>query len=161
LIFILPEANILLFEDKNGTKSLQILMFAILFGSIAVTSNAILQSYGYYKQITIFIISMFFAKLILNYLFLFKLGFIVCSMPTTLSLLILTIFSLSFLKLKLTKTSFIRMINWRAFIYGSISMVSFLLITQYFLGNYFIQSRFILLIYVMIIVVMGGGIYLL
>src|SRR5699024_2483737 len=80
---------------------------------------------------------------------------------TTLSLLILTIFSLSFLKLKLTKTSFIRMINWRAFIYGSISMVSFLLITQYFLGNYFIQSRFILLIYVMIIVVMGGGIYLL
>src|SRR5699024_7951240 len=46
LIFILPDTNILLYEDKSGTKSLQILMFAILFGSIAVTSNAILQSYG-------------------------------------------------------------------------------------------------------------------
>src|SRR5699024_1334962 len=115
----------------------------------------------YYKQITIFIISMFFAKIILNYLFVPKLGIIGSSLATTLSLLILTIFSLSFLKLKLTKTSFIRMINWRAFLYGCISMVSFLLITQYFLGNYFIQSRFILLIYVMIIVVMGGGIYLL
>lgn len=161
LIFILPEANILLFEDKSGTKSLQILMFAILFGSIAVTSNAILQSYGYYKEITIFIISMFFAKIILNYLFVPKLGIIGSSLATTLSLLILTIFSLLFLKLKLTKTSFVKMINWRAFIYGSISMVSFLLITQYFLGNYFIQSRFMLLIYVMIIVGIGGGIYLL
>src|SRR5690625_5694598 len=114
-------------------------MFAILFGSIAVTSNAILQSYGYYKEITMFIVSMFFAKIILNYLFVPKLGIIGSSLATTLSLLILTIFSLLFLKLKLTKTSFVKMINWRAFIYGSISMVSFLLITQYFLGNYFIQ----------------------
>src|SRR5690625_7307376 len=97
-----------------------------------------------------FIFSMFFAKIILNYLFVSKLGIIGSSFATTLSLLILTIFSLSFLKLKLTKTSFVKMINWRAFIYGSISMVSFLLITQYFLGNYFIQSRFMLLIYVMI-----------
>src|SRR5690625_113458 len=161
LIFILPEANILLFEDKSGTKSLQILMFAILFGSIAVTSNAILQSYGYYKEITMFIVSMFFAKIILNYLFVPKLGIIGSSLATTLSLLILTIFSLLFLKLKLTKTSFVKMINWRAFIYGSISMVSFLLITQYFLGNYIIQSRFMLLIYVMIIVGIGGSIYLL
>src|SRR5690625_6433128 len=83
-----------------------------------------------------FIVSMFFAKIILNYLFVPKLGIIGSSLATTLSLLILTIFSLLFLKLKLTKTSFVKMINWRAFIYGSISMVSFLLITQYFLGNY-------------------------
>src|SRR5699024_10025822 len=94
-------------------------------------------------------------------LFVHKLGIIGRFFSTTLRLLILTIFSLSFLKLKLTKTSFVKMINWRAFIYGSISMVSFLLITQYFLGNYFIQSRFMLLIYVMIIVRIGGGIYLL
>src|SRR5699024_12009332 len=95
------------------------------------------------------------------YLFVPKLGIIGSYLATTLSLLILTIFSLSFLKLKLTKTSFIRMINWRAFIYGSISMVSFLLITQYFLGIYFIQSRFMLLIYLMFIVGIGGSIYLL
>src|SRR5699024_4909896 len=96
LIFILREANILLFEDRYRTNSIQILIFSILFGSIAVTSNAILQSYFYYKQITIFIISMFFAKIILNYLFVPKLGIIGSSLATTLSLLILTIFSLSF-----------------------------------------------------------------
>src|SRR5699024_11967525 len=109
----------------------------------------------------IFLVIIFFTKIILNYLFVTKLWIIGSSFKTTLSLLILTIFSLSFLKLKLTKTSFVKMINWRAFIYGSISMVSFLLITQYFLGNYFIQSRFMLLIYVMIIVGIGGSIYLL
>src|SRR5699024_5281912 len=98
---------------------------------------------------------------ILNYLFVPKFGIIGSSLATTLSLLILTIFSLLFLKLKLTKTSFVKMINCRAFIYASISMVSFLLITQYVLANYFIQSRFMLLMYVMIIVGIGESIYLL
>lgn len=52
LIIILPEVNLLLFKNTNGTFSLQILMLAILLGSIAVTSNAILQSYGYFKQVS-------------------------------------------------------------------------------------------------------------
>src|SRR5699024_7959623 len=125
-------------------------MFAILFGSIAVTSNAILQSYGYYKEITLVIVIIFFVEIILNYLFVPKVGIIGSSLVTTLSLLILTIFSLLVLKLKLTKTSFVKMINWRAFIYGSISIVSFLLITQYFMGIFFIHLRFILLFFVII-----------
>src|SRR5699024_10828104 len=91
LIFILPEANILLFVDIRGTKSLHCVIFLIHFCSIAVTSNAILQSYGYYKEIAIFIISMSFAKIILNYLFVPKLGIIGSSLATTLNLLILTI----------------------------------------------------------------------
>src|SRR5699024_2179648 len=155
------EANILLFEDKNGTKSLQILMFAILFGSIAVTSNAILQSYGYYKQITIFIISMFFAKIILNYLLIPKLGIIGSSLATTLILLILIIINPLILNLTLYKTCFFSIIHLNAINYGCLCKVSFLLITLYFLGNYFIHPRFILLISVMIIVVMGRVIYLL
>src|SRR5699024_12226450 len=96
LIFILPEANILLFEDKSGTKSLQILMFAILFGSIAVTSNAILQSYGYYKEITIFIVSMFFAMIIFNYLFVSRFINLVYFFVSTIHLLILSIITLFF-----------------------------------------------------------------
>lgn len=161
LIFILSELNTLLFEDKSGTTSLQILMLAILFGSIAVTTNAILQSYGYYKQITLFIFSMFIIKIGLNFLLVDMLGIMGSSLATIISLLILSMVSLLFLKIKLTKTSFIRMINWPAFFYASLSMVSFLIGIKYFLGNYFIDSRLMLLIYIMIIVGIGGLIYLL
>ncbi len=161
LIFILSEVNVLLFEDKSGTASLQVLMLAILLGSIAVTSNAVLQSYGYYKQITLFIISMFIIKFILNYLLVSKLGIMGSALATIISLLILSGVSLMFLRSKLTRISFVKMINWRAFLYASASMVSFLVIIKYFLGNYFIESRLMLLTYIIIIVGIGGLIYLL
>lgn len=161
LIFILPEVNVLLFEDKSGTMSLQILMLAILLGSVAVTSNAVLQSYGYYKQITLLIISMFVFKVVLNYILVPKLGIIGSSLATILSLLFLSVSSLLLLRFKLTRSSFVKMINWRAFMYASVSMISFLLIIKYFLGNNLIESRFALLAYIIIIVGIGGLAYLL
>lgn len=160
LIFILPEVNLLLFENTSGTLSLQMLMLAILLGSISVTSNAILQSHGYFKQVTLFIVFMFIVKYALNQLLVSKLGIIGSSLATIISLLFLSLLSLNYLKNKLTKDSFIKMINWRAFISASITMVSSLLILKHFLGNIFVISRIMLLIYIILVVGIGAIIYL-
>lgn len=159
LILILPEVNLLLFENKLGTTSLQILMVAILLGSLAVTSNAVLQSYGYYKQITFFILGMFILKYILNYLFVSQMGIVGSALATILSLLFLSILSLLFLQKKLIDSSFLKMISWRAFLLATSSMGVSLLMMKYFLGNHLIESRLILFVYIMTVVSIGAFIY--
>ncbi len=160
LIIILPEVNLLLFKNTYGTFSLQILMLAILLGSIAVTSNAILQSYGYFKQVTLLIISMFIIKYLLNYLLVSKLGILGSSFATIISLLFLCVLSLRILKDELTNLSFFTMINWRAFILANIGMASGLLILKYLFGDLFLTSRLLLFVYIAAIVAIGAMIYL-
>jgi len=161
LILIFPEANLLLFENKSGTGSLQVLMLSILLGSIAITSNAVLQSYGYFKQITLYIIGMFAIKYFLNYLLVAKLGIIGSSLATVISLLFLSGLSLLFLKNKITKQSFLKMINWRAFIYAALCMSTSLLAFKYSLANLVSEWRFLLFIYIIVVVSVGAMIYLL
>lgn len=161
LILIFPEANLLLFENKLGTVSLQVLMFSILLGSIAITSNAVLQSYGYFKQITLYIIGMFAIKYLLNYILVAKLGMIGSSFATVISLLFLSGLSLLFLKNKITKQSFLKMINWRAFIYAALSMSVSLLMFKYLLGDFVSEWRIVLFIYIIIVISVGAMIYLL
>lgn len=159
LIFILPEVNLLLFENGIGTKSLQILMVSILLGSLAVTSNAVLQSYGYFKQITLFILSMFIMKYILNYYLVPKMGITGSALATIISLLLLSVLSMLFLRNKLTKASFLKMINWRAFLLALTSMGISLFILKYFLVDYFLVSRLILALYITVVVCIGAIIY--
>jgi len=66
LMLIFPEANQLLFEDRSGTGSLQLLVLAIALSAWAMTGSAMLQGLGYYKRTAVFITCAFAVKWLLN-----------------------------------------------------------------------------------------------
>ena len=161
LVVIFKEVNLLLFGDIAGTHSLQIFMLVICLSSLAITSNAILQSYDYIKHITWLIVAVFIFKIILNLILVPRIGINGSAISSVLSLGLLCILSLLLLKRRITKISLVKMINWRALSYASVSMTLFLIISKYLLINSVIHSRLYLFSYIMVIVSFGGLIYLL
>ncbi|MCF6411916.1 putative polysaccharide biosynthesis protein [Pseudalkalibacillus salsuginis] len=66
LAVIIVPTNLFLYEDGNGSAALGILGAAILFGSLAITSSAILQGLGKIGYPVLFILSAMVLKAVLN-----------------------------------------------------------------------------------------------
>src|SRR5699024_12880863 len=66
LIMLLRETNILLFTNDDGTRTIQVLILAMILTSVTITIVAILQTIGYIRQTAIWIIMTFFVKWGLN-----------------------------------------------------------------------------------------------
>ncbi|WP_071458817.1 putative polysaccharide biosynthesis protein [Bacillus massilinigeriensis] len=69
LFCIIKPVNIMLFENDNGSAVLGVLCFAILFGSMIITINGILQGMGYSLFTAFVIAGGFCLKYMLNMLF--------------------------------------------------------------------------------------------
>lgn len=159
LVLIFPETNVLLFQDEQGTFSLQIIALAILLSSLAITSAAIIQGMGSFKQTAIYILGAFAVKWIVNGLLVPIWGITGGALATVLSLLLLTVALLCELKRQLPGMKLFHKINGMAFLVASIGMTGFIIIIKFIYPFSNIDSRVSLFIYVIGMVLMGALIY--
>lgn len=158
LIMIFPETNLLLYQDKSGTRSLQILAFATFLSAIIITASSILQGLGYIKRMAGFIVGAFLLKLLANMFFVPIWGIVGGAVATGMSLTSLLVAVLIELKKRLPTLSFFKSINWITFLKASIGMIVYILIIDYLLPAPAI-SRFGLLVWVVFTALTGAMIY--
>ncbi|MCF6139596.1 putative polysaccharide biosynthesis protein [Pseudalkalibacillus berkeleyi] len=85
LAVIIEPTNVFLYEDQNGSLALGILGVAILFGSIAITSSAILQGLGKISFPVLFILISLGIKGLLNLWFIPHFGITGAAITTVMS----------------------------------------------------------------------------
>ncbi|WP_156289995.1 putative polysaccharide biosynthesis protein [Oceanobacillus salinisoli] len=159
LIVIFPETNILLFQDDKGTADLQILVLSVFLSSLAITASSILQGLGYIKRTAAFILIAFFAKWMLNQLFVPLFGITGGAAATVISLLGLLIIVMIEVKRKLPELCFFKYIDWRALIKSSLWMITYIVLIDILIPDQLITSRLHLLGYVLFVVVTGACIF--
>lgn len=159
LILIFPETNVLLFQDGQGTFSLQIIASAVLLSSLAITMAAILQGIGSFKRTALYIVGAFVIKWIANGLFVPLWGITGGAFATVFSLLLLTVALLCELKRQLPGAKLFYKINWLAFVVAGIGMSGFIIIIKFIMPFSEITSRVVLLVYVISIAIIGALIY--
>lgn len=161
LMMIFPAVNTLLFQNEDGTFSLQILSLAIFLSSISVTISSVLQGLGYFKRLAVYILIAFLIKWLANYLFVPLWGITGSATATVLGLLLLCVILLFELHRKIPQISLFRQLNVWAFICANIGMVVYLFMIDYLIPYETISSRFGLLLYVLFIAITGAVIYFL
>lgn len=159
LIIIFPEANPLLYQNGNGTSSLQVLVIAIFLSSLAITAASILQGLGYVKRTAAFIMVAFVIKWIGNQMLVPFFGITGSAVATVFSLAILAILMLFALKRKLPNLKVEKQINWRALVIAAGGMAVYLAVVDFLAED--ITSRLVLLFYIIFISVTGACIYML
>lgn len=160
LVLIFREANVLLFQNEQGTADLRLLVVSILLCSLSVTAASILQGLGHVKRTAGFILGAFFIKWIANQLLVPFLGITGSALATILSLLLLCAVTLYELKRKLPKLNLMKVVNLRAMVIAIGAMILYVLGMHALLADLFESSRGLLLLYVIFIAITGGGLYL-
>lgn len=158
LIAIMPEANLLLFQDDKGTLDLQILVLAILLSSVAITASTILQGMGYIKRTALFIFIALLLKWFGNQLLVPYLGITGGALATVFSLLGLFLLTMLELKRKLPNLGLIRQINWRTFFLAVAGMLVYIFLIDLFIPEN--ETRAGALLYVLFIAGTGACVYL-
>ncbi|MFD1362573.1 putative polysaccharide biosynthesis protein [Lentibacillus salinarum] len=158
LMMIFPEANRLLFQNADGTGTLQILANAVFLSSVGITAASILQGLGYMKRTAGFVAVAFFLKWTANQMLVPWLGITGSAIATVLSLAVFAGLLMQALKRKLPKLQVARHISWFALAVANAGMIGFILGVRYLVGP--IASRTGLLVYVMVISITGALIYL-
>lgn len=160
LIVIFPEANVLLFQNDQGTVDLQILVASILLCSLAITGSATLQGLGYMKRTAGFIAIAFFIKWTSNQLLVPWFGITGSAVATVFSLLVLCVVVLFELKRKLPGLRFFRQINMGALVKATLAMVIYILVVETIFSQVAVSTRIGLLFYIVFIAITGGIIFI-
>lgn len=133
LIAIMPEANILLYQDLKGTVDLRILMLAILLSAIGITCATILQGLGYMKRTALLILVAVMLNWIGNEWLVPIYGITGSAISTVIGLAFFSCFVLLELKRKLPNLQFARYINWRALFLATSAMLLYIFVIKQFL----------------------------
>src|SRR5699024_3987257 len=160
VIIVLRETNILLFTNDDGTRTIQVLILAMILTSVTITVVAILQTIGYIRQTAIWIIMTFFVKWGLNSWFVPHFGIMGSAIATVVSLGFLTIAVTILLYKKLPNLQLFHFVKWKGFTIASSMMIVYLSIIKYIGGFLPIFSRVGLLVYVCLLVASGALVYL-
>lgn len=159
MMVLFPEINVLFFKDTLGTISLRIFVFTILLISLIVTMNAILQSLGYMYQSVVYIFITFVLKMTLNKLLIPYFGLPGASFATVISLSILWIITIFYLKRAVPSTSLFAGVKGPVFIVANVMMASYLMICKHLFTFALQLSRVSLFFYVISLVVTGAILY--
>lgn len=158
LIAIMPEANILLYEDMQGTDDLRILVASILLSSVAVACATILQGLGYWKRTAVFILISVCIKWTGNEWFVPLIGIRGSAWATVSGLAVLFLLVLVELRRKLPHLQLARHIHWRALFFAVFGMIAYILVIDLFVPDNL--SRLGALVYVGWVSVTGASIYI-
>ena len=161
LVLLLPETNLLLFTNMDGTGSLQILSISIVLTSISITGSVVLQSIGFIKQPALWMGITFMMKYLLNNILVPLIGIYGSAIATVVSLLFLCGMVLLSLHKKLPGLTIFKGMKWKALLIATSGMGFFLLLSKlliYFLTD---PTRGTMIVYVPLAVFFGAIIYLL
>lgn len=160
LVLMMEETNMLLFTNRDGTTSLQILAFTLVLTSLTITASAMLQSIGCLKQIAFFISIAVLIKIILNQL-LVPIWSINGSAIATLSgMLFLCSATFILLQRKIPAIRFFHYIRWKPLVGANVLMALYIICMRYIWSSFIPISRLTLLCYVLIVVPTGALCYL-
>jgi PST family polysaccharide transporter len=158
LIAIMPEANILLFQDTKGTSDLRILVLSIALSAMAITALTILQGLRLIKRTALFILIAVAVKWIGNSYLVPQAGITASAISTVLGLTVLLMLAFAELRRKLPKLQLARNIKWPVLLLATAGMLLYILIIDGFAPEEL--SRFGALLYVCFIASTGACIYL-
>ncbi|MRH44987.1 oligosaccharide flippase family protein [Aquibacillus halophilus] len=160
LIGIFPHANVLLFENAEGSFSLRILSLAILFSSLIITTASILQGLGYVYHTALYVMIGLVIKWLINSWLIPIYGITGSAVATVVSVLIVLLLNIQQLKKVLPRTKLLS-IHWGAFLIATSVLILFLFIMNQYIF-YFIEvsSRFECLGFVLLVSSLGAVGYL-
>lgn len=160
LIMLLGETNTLLFTNDDGTRTIQVLILAMILTSVTITVIAILQTIGYIRQTAIWIIMTFFVKWGLNSWFVPHFGIMGSAIATVVSLGFLTVAVTILLYKKLPNLQLFHFVKWKGIMIASSVMIVYLSSIKYIVHFLPTFSRIGLLVYVLMLVASGALIYI-
>src|SRR5699024_6279396 len=157
LIVSFPAVNVLLFNNLNGTLSLQVMTVSILFTSLSIICCTILQSIGSLFEPALFISAAFVSKLVLNKLLVPLIHIHGSALATVISLFLLAVVLLVRLHKKLSPFAPFGKVRWRPFAFAVGWMTVYLLLAKW-VGTLFVHgfTRSQLLLYVLLLVSTGA-----
>lgn len=160
LFLLFLEINRLLFQNDQGTAELRILMFTIIFSTLAIIGSTVLQGFGYIKRTASFIAITFIIKLAGNSVFIPLYGMKGAAVATVLSLFFLFLFVMFEMNRKLPKLKIHLYIRWRSVFIASFILFIYVSAWQLLVPESFLASRLVLLLYVCVVSISGGLLYL-
>ncbi|WP_404450812.1 polysaccharide biosynthesis protein [Virgibacillus necropolis] len=160
IILIFPETNSLLFLNQSGTDSLRILMFSIVFCSLAITATSILQSLDRIKRTAFFILTALFIKWIGNQLLVPLFGITGSAIATVLALVFLCFLVFRALRIELPNLCLFKKMKWRALVGASGGMAVYVIGLDWIVPDSFYIDRFLLFVYVIFVALSGAVLYL-
>ena len=158
LITIMPEANLLLFQDMKGTGDLRILVLSVLLTSVGITSATILQGLGWVKRTAIFILLAVFVKWLGNILLVPVMGITGSALATVIGLGVFMSLVMMELRRKLPGLAMAKQINWWTLTFAVFAMVLYIFIIDFFVPD--TLSRSGALVYVLVVSLTGAIIYI-
>jgi len=158
LVAIMPEANILLYENDLGTSDLRILMLAVMLTSLGITAATILQGIGKMKRTAAFILLAVAVNWTGNKVFVPLLGITGSAWATVAGLTVFAVLVLMELKRSLPDLKLTKHISWKALVLATFLMLLYIFIIDQWMPE--TLSRAQALLYVVFIAGSGAGIYL-
>ncbi len=98
LFIIMEQTNVMLFKDTQGSGYLAILGFTIFFGSLTLTSIAILQGTGHVKKTLVIVAIGLSLKWLMNVVFISRYGIYAGAWATVISYAVMAIISLRYIQ---------------------------------------------------------------
>lgn len=160
LFSLMPETNILLFTNEDGTSSLQILSLTVVLTALSITGAAVLQSTGHIKSIAYSVLGAVAMKYSLNVILVPLLDIQGSAIATVCSMLFLTIIIFTFVNKKISDIRFFQHIHWKALLIASTNMVIYIYVLRFVFRSFFDPTRWMLLLYVLFVIATGAMIYL-
>lgn len=161
LVGLLPHVNQMLFKNTLGTDVLQLLMLAILFGSLLMTGVAILQGLDSVKETAFYMLIGVMMKVLFNYILTPIWGTLGSAFSTVISLVITTVIVLFRVRQALpSRTLFGTIKIWRPFSHGITFLVLFTYLFRQIGFWLSIESRMLLFGYIILASALGAVGYL-
>src|SRR5699024_2188368 len=160
LFALMPETNILLFTNSDGTSSLQILSLTLVLTALLITGAAVLQSIGHIKSIVYSVTGAVVMKYSLNVLLVPILEIGGSVIATVCSMLFLRLIIFAFVDRKISDLHFFQHIRWKALLVASASMVLYIYVLRFVFLSFVDPTRWMLLFYILFVIGTGAMLYL-
>lgn len=160
LFALMPETNILLFTNSDGTSSLQILSLTLVLTALSITGAAVLQSIGHIKSIVYSVTGAVAMKFSLNVILVPVLDIRGSAIATVCSMLFLTLIIFAVVDKKISDIRFLQHIRWKALLIASVSMVLYIYGLRFVFLSFIDPTRWMLLIYILFVIGTGAMLYL-
>lgn len=155
LVLVLPEVNVLFFNSRHGTETLQVLAVLVLFGSLALTYSSLLQGLGRMKTPAVMVLLGFVVKVFLN-IWLIPMYGITGGAISSVTAIMVVWGGNALLLYRTIRVPFINSLPWKAITMSLLALISTVLAGKWVMETLFtIQTRLDYLWYTISIVSAG------
>src|SRR5699024_2218452 len=156
----MPETNILLFTNGDGTSSLQILSLTLVLTVLSITGAAVFHSIGHINAILYSVTGAVAMQVSLNLILVPILDIHESAIATVCSILFLSLVIFAFVDKKISDIRFFQHIHWKALLIASVSMMLYIYGLRFVFLSFVDPTRGMLLFYILFVIGTGAILYL-